>query len=146
MGSKGGAEFSRTKSVVGAYVSQKGLCLYCRGEITSSNATVEHIIPRSWGGPKFGRNLALACSKCNTLKSEIESLIAQSFDERLPLTSKAALFLLQASVRSRARGENLWKARYFRMAHHLLETVDAAEARLAESIPQIPNQLRAKFL
>ncbi len=141
-------EESRTKSVLAAYLDQKGLCPYCQGEITSSNVTVEHIIPRAWGGLNFGRNVVLACEECNNLKSEIETLICQAFDKRMPLTSKAALFLLRASVRFRIHKKETgsFKVRYFRMAHLLLETVDDVESHRAEDIPQIPIKHRAKFL
>ena len=140
-------EAPRTRIVLAAYLSQKGLCPYCRGEVTPSNATWEHIIPRAWGGPNVGKNIILACEGCNSLKSEIESFVSNAFDKNLPLTSKAALFILHCSVRCRTHKKKAppWKVRYFRMAHHMMEMVDYVEANLAENIPHIPGKLRSKF-
>jgi hypothetical protein len=57
-------------------------CFYCRiplyfgrdrwapGELPNSrSATIEHIVPRSMGGSNDIENLALACYRCNTIKS-----------------------------------------------------------------------------
>ena len=55
-------------------------CLYCATELNDKSMTVEHLIPRSWGGTCVKSNVALACVTCNNdrgakdLYSYIESL------------------------------------------------------------------------
>ena len=56
------------------YDDAGGLCCYCGRKtlLVASHkdsgllATIEHIIPRSWGGPNRRNNLALACQRCNS--------------------------------------------------------------------------------
>jgi len=43
-------------------------CLYCATELTIKSMTVEHLVPRSWGGSYQKSNLALACSTCNNAR------------------------------------------------------------------------------
>lgn len=40
-------------------------CLYCSTELNDKSMTVEHLIPRSWGGATTKSNVALACVICN---------------------------------------------------------------------------------
>lgn len=138
----------RSRLVIAAYKKQEGLCLYCMDDVDESNSTWEHVIPRAWGGPASGCNSVLACEPCNNLKSQVESIVSNSLDKDLPLTSKAALFILHCSVRFRTNTQKsvLWRARYFRMAHHMLEMVDYHEAHIGSRIPDIPAKLRSKFI
>jgi len=141
-------EAPRTRIVLAAFIKQKGLCPYCRHDVTPENATWEHIIPRAWGGPNVGKNIVLACEQCNALKSEIESFISNAFDKHTVLTSRAALFILHASIRFRTHKKKTdsWKIRYFRMAHSMLEMVDYIEANPNGNMPHITGKLRHKFV
>ena len=49
-----------------------GRCAYCRMHQSLQGATfhIEHIVPRSAGGPDAPDNLALACPSCNLGKSD----------------------------------------------------------------------------
>lgn len=40
-------------------------CYWCRDPVLRSDATVEHLVPRSHGGLNIPNNWVLACSKCN---------------------------------------------------------------------------------
>jgi hypothetical protein len=40
-------------------------CHYCGRELDFWTVTIEHIVPRSYGGPDQLRNSALACEPCN---------------------------------------------------------------------------------
>lgn len=42
-------------------------CQYCG---STRNLTIDHVVPRSRGGKDVWSNLTLACSKCNTKKSD----------------------------------------------------------------------------
>ena len=43
-------------------------CRYCRCVLTTVNATVDHIVPRSRGGSGHPSNLAACCRLCNDSK------------------------------------------------------------------------------
>ena len=45
-----------------------GRCQYCEKKISLSDATVDHVIPKSRGGENNWENVTLACSKCNQKK------------------------------------------------------------------------------
>lgn len=54
-----------------------GKCIHCQARLvieldgeTHGAATIEHIEPRHHGGTDDVENLALACSRCNTLKGK----------------------------------------------------------------------------
>lgn len=57
-------------------------CVYCgghRGERRLINGrmavvkvTVDHVLPRSWGGKDTPRNLVCACERCNTMKATMD--------------------------------------------------------------------------
>ena len=70
----------------------KAECCYCRKPLTLEGATVEHIIPKSYGGTDGSKNTALACSFCNTAR-------ADSFDLEEIKKNRAAL--------AKKRGENV---------------------------------------
>lgn len=44
-------------------------CRYCGETVTPSTATLDHVIPRTLGGPNTAENLATACLTCNSIKS-----------------------------------------------------------------------------
>ena len=45
-----------------------GKCQYCAAKVSISNATIDHVIPRSRGGKETWKNLVIACSECNCKK------------------------------------------------------------------------------
>ncbi len=47
-----------------------GECQYCSKNVTISNATIDHVIPKSKGGGHTWENLVIACSKCNGKKGD----------------------------------------------------------------------------
>jgi hypothetical protein len=44
------------------------LCQYCSKQLTSENATLDHVIPRSLGGLTTWENVVTSCVKCNSHK------------------------------------------------------------------------------
>lgn len=46
-------------------------CYYCGCVLTSSNRTLDHIHPRSWGGVSLPDNLVPSCKNCNKEKSDM---------------------------------------------------------------------------
>ena len=43
-------------------------CQYCKDKLTSSNGTLDHVVPRSRGGESSWENLVTACKPCNSQK------------------------------------------------------------------------------
>lgn len=43
-------------------------CQYCKTKLTSRQATLDHVLPRSLGGKSSWKNLVCACSHCNRKK------------------------------------------------------------------------------
>ncbi len=53
-------------------------CRYCGEIVTTDTATLDHVLPRSLGGPNTAENLATACLTCNSIKS------GRSYEEAAP--------------------------------------------------------------
>jgi len=51
------------------YIRDKYTCQYCRVKLTSSNATIDHVRPRSRGGRSNFKNCVASCESCNKIKS-----------------------------------------------------------------------------
>lgn len=45
-------------------------CQYCANDFTSSELTLDHIVPRSRGGKNSWTNLVACCKKCNQTKRD----------------------------------------------------------------------------
>lgn len=52
------------------------MCVWCSAELTrlSPEATLDHVIPDSKGGPRSIRNSLLACSSCNNKRGNLPAL------------------------------------------------------------------------
>ena len=50
------------------FLRDKGKCQYCLDKLTLSTSTIDHITPKSRGGPNIWENVVLACNKCNQKK------------------------------------------------------------------------------
>lgn len=50
------------------YARDNSLCQYCRKKFTSSELSLDHVIPRSMGGKTTWENLVCACVYCNAKK------------------------------------------------------------------------------
>ena len=66
--------FTRRKSKVrfsrqNIYTRDKGRCGYCGIKLKRSEATYDHVIPKSRGGKTNFLNILIACVPCNTKKS-----------------------------------------------------------------------------
>jgi 5-methylcytosine-specific restriction endonuclease McrA len=46
------------------------VCQYCRKTLTTSSATIDHVLPRSRGGKSTFENTVAACGPCNSFKSD----------------------------------------------------------------------------
>lgn len=45
-----------------------GCCIYCGRQLTTGHFTLDHIVPRYFGGKRYDENLVTACDICNSAK------------------------------------------------------------------------------
>lgn len=45
-------------------------CHYCGTKLSYRRATVDHVVPKSKGGPNAARNYVIACRRCQKLKAD----------------------------------------------------------------------------
>ncbi|HJB25856.1 MAG TPA: HNH endonuclease [Firmicutes bacterium] len=50
------------------FLREQGRCYYCGKRLNMKNATLDHYLPRSAGGPGQFYNLVLCCKPCNFYK------------------------------------------------------------------------------
>ncbi len=53
----------------GVYRRDRGVCAYCGRAISFEDASMDHIVPQSLGGPATWENLVNACRRCNEKKA-----------------------------------------------------------------------------
>ena len=69
-------------------------CQYCG---SSSNLTVDHVIPRSKGGSSSWENIVASCAPCNRRKGDRLPRQANMHPRRPPGTPRAEIFIQVAS-------------------------------------------------
>lgn len=52
--------------------AQKRKCHYCAGALALGNATLDHIVPKSKGGPWKKTNMVVACEPCNKKRGDMD--------------------------------------------------------------------------
>jgi CRISPR/Cas system Type II protein with McrA/HNH and RuvC-like nuclease domain len=64
----------RTSGFAKEFVEQNkdARCLYCDGQLTSENATADHIVPISKGGNNTQVNLVVCCKDCNSERGDLD--------------------------------------------------------------------------
>lgn len=50
------------------YTRDRGRCQYCDRKVARPEATFDHVVPRSQGGPTSWENVVIACHPCNQRK------------------------------------------------------------------------------
>ena len=53
------------------YDRDKYTCQYCKQTYSTNKLTLDHVIPKSKGGPKSWNNLVTCCKKCNQKKGNL---------------------------------------------------------------------------
>ncbi len=69
-------------------------CQYCGSR---SNLTVDHVIPRSKGGPSSWENIVASCAPCNRRKGDRLPKQAGMHPKRAPYVPRAEIFIQVAS-------------------------------------------------
>jgi hypothetical protein len=69
-----------TRSLIKLYIKFDGVCQLCMKPCKFTDATRDHIVPRSRGGIGLPNNLQLAHYACNKLKADLDAI--PSLEER----------------------------------------------------------------
>lgn len=59
------------------WTRDKGQCFYCGCALTWDEKTIDHVIPKSKGGPHRAWNLVISCLECNKTKGDQDPTPAQ---------------------------------------------------------------------
>lgn len=76
----------------GVFLRDEGRCQYCGRPAEN----VDHVVPRSRGGPHVWENVAAACQRCNAHKKDRTPDEARMTLSRRPYAPRAAFWLLVA--------------------------------------------------
>lgn len=76
----------------GVFVRDHHTCQYCG----AAAENVDHVVPRSRGGPHEWENVVAACRRCNGRKKDRTPAEAQMFLRRQPRAPRAAFWLVVA--------------------------------------------------
>ncbi len=53
------------------YIRDNRACVWCHKDLLYSEATADHIVPKSKGGTNEASNLQLMCGRCNNRKGDL---------------------------------------------------------------------------
>ena len=76
----------------GVFLRDRNICQYCG----AAAENVDHVIPRSRGGPHEWENVVAACRRCNSRKKDRTPAEASMVLTRLPYAPRAAFWLVVA--------------------------------------------------
>lgn len=68
-------------------------------EVHNKRASVEHIVPRSWGGGDEPGNIVCACVGCNTMRSDIAHFYKAKRDVAMGLPKRVRKLVLTCAVK-----------------------------------------------
>ena len=83
---EGNEKFEKIMYEITYTLKGKEKCLYCKNPITSKTRTIDHMNPRTYGGPSIPNNLLPCCKKCNSDKS---NMTADQFRQWLKLETQS---------------------------------------------------------
>lgn len=67
------------------FMKGRNFCYYCKRKMPKSQLTMDHMYPRSTGGPTLTQNLIPSCKKCNSEKSDMtfqQYMVFRSFKSK----------------------------------------------------------------
>lgn len=57
-------------------------CQYCMVKFGQSNLTLDHVLPRKWGGKTVWTNVVAACKDCNSRKGDNREIVPKKMPHR----------------------------------------------------------------
>ena len=100
-------------------------CVYCATALSFDTVTLDHVYPRSLGGPNIAGNVVAACGPCNRLKADV---LPSEFFLRHPWAGLNFMRLARTVHRSLKRGAR----RAVSLAYAGAPAVDEAYQRAPE--------------
>jgi 5-methylcytosine-specific restriction endonuclease McrA len=76
-------------------------CVYCATALQAESTTIDHVYPRSRGGPDVPGNLVAACGPCNRMKAD---MLPTEFFLRYPWAGENFVRYARAVHRALKRG------------------------------------------
>ena len=61
----------QTSKHLALFNETNGCCIYCGRQLTTGRFTLDHIVPRYYGGRGYEENLVTACENCNVAKGNV---------------------------------------------------------------------------
>lgn len=71
-------------------------CVYCGYDDNIRNLTMDHVIPKSKGGPNSWDNLVTACKHCNSEKGDLS---LEEYGKEIPVSMRPHHLMLLKSLR-----------------------------------------------
>lgn len=71
------------------YLRDKNTCQYCGKKCSTEESNLDHVIPKSKGGPMNWKNIVVACIPCNNRKRDMTPAQANMSLIRQPFAPKA---------------------------------------------------------
>ena len=104
-------EFNRVKFNRDNVLIRDGyICQYCGDKFRASDLTMDHVYPKSKGGPTSWENIVACCKKCNCLKADHLPKDIKMFPLKKPQQPRwINLFLKKISTKEKS----LWQDWFF---------------------------------
>jgi 5-methylcytosine-specific restriction endonuclease McrA len=105
-GKKSAVKFSRQN----VYARDAGRCQYCAKRVGRSEATYDHVVPRSHGGKTTWENIVIACVECNQKKGGRTPVQASMRLRSVPVRPKKLPEALTFTVCFREGMPDAWRS------------------------------------
>lgn len=105
-------DFNRVKfSRQNVIVRDNYTCQYCSKKFLASDLTMDHVYPKSKGGPTSWENIVACCKKCNCVKADYLPKEIKMFPLKKPLQPRwVDLFLKKLNQKNRSH----WKSWFYK--------------------------------
>jgi 5-methylcytosine-specific restriction endonuclease McrA len=91
------------------YLRDRGRCQYCGRQVTLTNSTYDHVVPKAKGGKTTWKNIVIACVPCNQHKRDRTPAEAGMRLRSKPIRPKHLLGMTPDVIRFRDPMPEVWK-------------------------------------
>ncbi|MFT6631135.1 MAG: 5-methylcytosine-specific restriction endonuclease McrA [Bacteriovoracaceae bacterium] len=92
------------------FYRDKFVCQYCHVRFKAEELTLDHVYPKSLGGPSNWENIVTACAPCNTKKADKLPHVSSMKPMRIPKEPKWISIFLQ---KLNGQEKDIWKDWFF---------------------------------